>query len=392
MHRILNYAQIAGFAAILSFNLNAQEKTNKKGSEYRFTMVKNLEAGPVQNQNQTSTCWSFSSLSFFESEIVRMGKGKSLNLSEMFVVNKVYTLKAENYIRMHGKTNFAEGGGFPDVVCVLKNYGMVPEEIYTGKKDTSAPHNHKLLEKTLLNILGPAADDRTQKIDFEFMTNTVKSVCDEYLGKIPETFTYRGKTYTPKTYAQETGLNPDDYVFLTSFSHHPFYSSFVLEIPDNWNWQSVHNLPLDEFKQVLQQALQSGYTIAWGADISERGFMRADGLAIVPEKAIEKMSEEEKKILSIVPQKQLEISQDLRQKAFDNYETQDDHGMHIIGLAKDQNNTPYYYVKNSWGKESNQCDGYFFASESYVLYKTTSIMLHKKAIPAAIAQKLGIKQ
>lgn len=392
MKRLVSSYVIIGFAFLCPFSYQAQEKTNKKGSEYRFTMVKNIEAGPVQNQNQTSTCWSFSSLSFFESEMMRLGKDKTINLSEMFVVNKVYSLKAENFIRMHGKTNFAEGGGFPDVINVLRNYGMVPEEVYSGKKDSTAPHNHKLLEKTLTNILEPAADERTQKIDQEFMLNTVKSVCDEYLGRVPEKFTYKGKSYTPKSFGQETGLNPDDYVFLTSFSHHPFYTSFVLEIPDNWNWQPAYNLPLEEFREVMQSALKNGYTIAWGADVSEKGFMRADGLAIVPEKPIEKMTEEEKLNLSLRPQKQLAITQSMRQKAFDNYETQDDHGMHIIGLANDQNNTPYYYVKNSWGKESNQCDGYFFASESYVLYKTTSIMLHKKAIPAAIAQKLGIKQ
>lgn len=391
MQKTNSYLVLAAAILLLSTVAKAQEKTNKKGSEYKFTMLKNLDATPVQNQNMTSTCWSFSSLSFFESEMMRMGKDKNLNLSEMYVVNKVYSLKADNYIRMHGKTNFGEGGGFPDAINVLKNYGMVPEEVYTGKKDTTAPHNHKLLEKTLINILEPAADEKTQKLDFEFMHNTVKSVCEEYLGKAPETFSYRGKSYTPKTYAQETGLNPDDYIFLTSFTHHPFYSSFIVEIPDNWNWQAAFNLPLEEFKEVMSYALKNGYTIAWGADVSEKGFMRADGLAIIPEKAFEKMSDDEKKSLSYIPQKQLTITQEIRQKAFDNYETQDDHGMHIIGLARDQNNTPYYYVKNSWGKNSNECDGYFFASESYVLYKTTTIMLHKKAIPAGIYQKLDIR-
>jgi bleomycin hydrolase len=382
--------------ALLSFSLlaSAQEsdsyRTNKKDSEYKFTTVKNLDATPVQNQNMTSTCWSFSSLSFFESEMLRLGKDKDLNLSEMFVVNKVYSLKADNYVRMHGRTNFGEGGGFPDAVAVLKNYGMVPEDVYTGKKDASAPHNHKLLETTLKNILQPASSDETQKIDFNFLHNTVNSVCDEYLGKIPEKFEYKGKSYTPKTYAEATGLNPDDYIFLTSFSHHPFYSQFVLEIPDNWNWQTTYNLPLNDFQEVMNHAINTGYTFAWGADVSEKGFMRADGLAVIPENYLGKMSDDEKKNLSVKPHKQMTITQEIRQKAFDNYETQDDHGMHVIGIMKDQNNTPYYLVKNSWGKESNQCDGYFFASESYVLYKTTSIMLHKKALPPAIAKKLGI--
>ncbi|MEI6021085.1 MAG: C1 family peptidase [Bacteroidota bacterium] len=370
----------------------AQEKTNKKDSEYKFSLIKNLDATGIQNQNQTSTCWSFSSLSFFESELIRMGKGKEFNLSEMFVVRKVYSLKADNYVRMHGKTNFGEGGGFPDAILVLKNDGMMPEDLYTGKKDLKAPHNHKLLETTLKNILIPASLDETQKIDFSFIHNTINAACDDFLGKVPEKFEYNGKSYTPKSYAEATGLNPDDYVFLTSFSHHPFYHPFVLEIPDNWNWQQVYNLPLNELSEVMNSAINSGYTIAWGADVSEAGFMRKDGLAIVPETPIAQMTDEEKKNLSIKPVKQLNITQEIRQKAFDNYETQDDHGMHLIGQYKDQNGTLYYYVKNSWGKESNQCDGYFFASESYVLFKTTSIMLHKKAIPAAIAKKLGIVQ
>ncbi len=375
-----------------SLQIIAQPATNRKDSEYRFSTVKNLEATPVQNQNQTSTCWSFSSLSFFESELIRLGKGKEFNLSEMFVVNKVYSLKADNFIRMHGKTNFGEGGGFPDAIQVLRQYGLMPEEIYSGKKDLKSPHNHHLLETTLSNILRPSAQEETQKIDFSFLHNTVAATVDEFLGKTPEKFDYKGKSYTPRTYADATGLNPDDYIFLTSFSHHPFYEAFVLEIPDNWNWQKVYNLPLAEFSEVMRNAIQSGYTIAWGADVSEKGFMRADGLAIVPEKPFSEMTEEERKSLATKPVKQLSMTQELRQKAFDNYETQDDHGMHIIGLAKDQNETNYYVVKNSWGRESNQCDGYFFASESYVLYKTTSIMLHKKALPVAVAKKLGIQQ
>ncbi len=371
---------------------NSQDRTNKKGSEYNFTVIKEIDATPVQNQNQTSTCWSFSSLSFFESEMIRMGKGKDFNLSEMFVVRKVYPMKAANYIRMHGRTNFAEGGGFPDVLAVMKQYGMVPEEVYTGKKDPAAPHNHKLLETTLRNVLMPAAQDETQRLDFSFLHNAINAICDEFLGKVPETFEYKGKKYTPQTYLEATGLKADDYVILTSFSHHPYYSSFVLEIPDNWNWQTAYNVPLEDFKSIMQQALQNGFTFAWGADVSEKTFLRADGLALLPEKSYQLMSDDERKNLSTKPVAQMAVTQEIRQKAFDNYETQDDHGMHITGLVKDQNGTLYYVVKNSWGTEVNQCGGYFYASESYVLCKTTSIMLHKKALPAGIAKKLGIQQ
>jgi bleomycin hydrolase len=370
----------------------AQEKTNKKESEYRFTTIKNLEATPVQNQNMTSTCWSFSALSFFESEIIRLGKGKDYNLSEMFIVRKSYAQKADNYIRMHGKTNFGEGGEFSDALNVIKNYGLMPEEIYTGKKDINSPHNHKALETKLKKIIQTASFDETDKIDFDFLHDSVNTVCDEFLGKTPDNFEYKGKSYTAKSYAESTGLNPDDYIFITSFSHHPFYSKFVLEVPDNWNWESMYNLPINELQEVMSYAINKGYSIAWAADVSEKGFLYTDGLAINPEKPISNMSNEEKKKLSIKPHKQLDINQDIRQKAFDNFETQDDHGMHIVGLVKDQLNTPYYIVKNSWGKERNQCDGYFYASESYVLFKTTNIMINKNALAPIIAKKLGIIQ
>ena len=381
------------FLLLLAVNfIIAQELTNKKGSEIKFTTVKTVDGTDVQNQNITSTCWSFSSLSFFESELIRMGKGKDFNLSEMFIVRKAYPLKAANFIRMYGKTNFGEGGGFPDALNVIKNYGIVPEDVYTGKKDSKDIHNHRLLESTLTSILQSSALREAQEIDYNFFMNSVNAVCDEFLGKVPEKFEYKGKTYTPKTYAEATGLNPDDYVFLTSFTHHPFYSKFVLEVPDNWNWELMYNIPLNELQETMTHAINSGYSFAWAADVSEKGFMFKDGLAIVPENPINTMTAEEKQNLSIKPFKQLSITQEMRQKAFDNYQTQDDHGMHIIGIVKDQNNTPYYYVKNSWGKDRNECSGYFFASESYVLYKTTSIMLHKKAIPASIAKKLGISQ
>ncbi len=369
-----------------------QETTNKKGSEYKFTSVKNLDATPVQNQNMTGTCWSFSGLSFFESELIRMGKGKEFNLAEMFVATKAYPLKADNFIRMHGKSNFGEGGGFPDVVNVIRKFGMVPEEIYSGKKDIKAPHNHGLLEATLNGIVKAAADDKNQKIDLEAVHATIEGACEAFMGKVPEKFEYKGKNYTPRSYADAMGINPDDYIFVTSFTHHPFYSKFVMEIPDNWNWDQMYNVPLADLKEIINYSLDNGYTIAWAADVSEKGFMFRDGLAIVPDKPFDKLTDDEKKSWTLKPQTQLNITQEVRQKAFDNYETQDDHGMHIVGSVKDQNGTVYYSVKNSWGNELNECDGYLYASESYVLYKTTSLMLYKKAIPPTIAKKLGIVQ
>ncbi len=364
--------------------------TNMKGSEYKFTVVKSLDANAVQNQGQTGTCWSFSSMSFFESELIRMGKGKEFNLAEMYIARKAYPLKADNYIRMHGRANMAEGGGFSDVVNVIRRYGMVPEEVYTGKKNPKDPHNHAVLEATLKGIVNAAADDKNSKIDFEATHQAVEAACDAFLGKAPEKFTYKGKEYTPKSYAESTGINPDDYVFLTSYTHHPFYSKFTLEVPDNWNWDQMYNLPLNEFQEVMHNAINTGFTFAWASDVSEKGFRFKDGLAIVPEIPYSDMTDEEKADLVKKPHAQFKVTQENRQKAFDNYESQDDHGMHVVGIVKDQKDTPYYIVKNSWGTDRNECDGYFYASESYVLYKTTSIMLHKKAIPPAIAKKLGI--
>ena len=366
--------------------------TNMKGSEYKFTVVKSLDVNAVQNQGQTGTCWSFSSMSFFESELIRMGKGKDFNLAEIFVARKAYPLKADNYVRMHGRANMGEGGGFSDVINVMRRYGMMPEEAYTGKKNPKDPHNHSVLEATLKAIVGAVADDKNNKIDFEAMHTSIENTCDAYLGKVPEKFTYKGKEYTPKSYGEATSINPDDYVFLTSFTHHPFYSKFTLEVPDNWNWDQMYNLPLNEFQEVMQHSINNGFSFAWASDVSEKGFRFKDGLAIVPEIPFSDMSDDEKADLVKKPHAQFKVTQENRQLAFDNYETQDDHGMHIVGLVKDQNATPYYIVKNSWGKDRNECDGYFYASESYVLYKTTSIMLHKKGIPTAIAKKLGITQ
>lgn len=391
---IFNISLVFGFSvSVFAQQAPYQEPlTNMKGSEYKFTIIKSLDASAVQNQNQTSTCWSFSSLSFFESEMIRMGKGKDFNFSEMYVARKVYPMKADNYVRMHGKTNMSEGGGFPDVIEVIRKYGMVPEEVYTGKKNPKEPHNHVVLESVLRGIVSAVVDDKNSKIDFESTHSSIEKTCDAFLGEDPKKFTYKGKEYTPKTYAESTGINPDDYVFLTSFSHHPFYTKFSLEVPDNWNWQTMYNLPLNELQEVMQSSILNGYSFAWAADISEKGFKFKEGLAIVPETPFSEMSETEKTDLVKKPHTQLKITQENRQIAFDNYETQDDHGMHVIGLVKDQNQTTYYVVKNSWGKDRNECGGYFYASENYVLYKTTNIMLHKKAIPATIAKKLGITQ
>ena len=371
------------------FLLQAQAPaTNKKNSEYKFTIVKSIDATPVQNQGKTGTCWSFSTLSFFESEVMRAKKIKDVKLSEMFVVRKTYPLKAEGFVRMHGSAQFAEGGEPSDVINCWINYGMVPREVYDGNFKES--YNHAAMDSTLVSEMKKVVDPANKTIDPAAYKATVETILDKYLGKAPEEFDYKGKKYTPKTYAAELGLNPNDYVALSSFIHHPFYQSFILEVPDNWAWKQYNNVTLDDLMNTIDNAINAGYGVAWAADVSEPTFRFKDGLALVPANW-EKMTEEEKNNCFVKPCKQQVITQELRQQKFDNYETQDDHGMHIIGVAKDQTGAKYYLIKNSWGNTRNECDGYFYASPEYVKLKTISITVNKKVVAPELMKKIGVK-
>lgn len=375
-------------AAVFALSVNAQEATNKKDGNFKFSILKSLDKNEVDNQNRTSTCWSFSSLSFFESELLRMGKGK-VNLSEMFVVRKSYEAKADIYVRMHGNFSFSPGGAFHDALNVWKRYGMMPQSAYAGLNYGETKHNHSELDGILSDMVKNVVKAPNGKISTSWK-DAMNGILDAYLGKVPETFDVNGKKMTSQEYAKSLGLNPDDYVSLSSFTHHPAYSKFILEVPDNWALGEVYNLPLNEFAETMEAAINNGFSFAWASDVSEKGFSWKNGVAVVPERGWEDATKAEIDSLTSWPTKQLTITPELRQKAFDNYETQDDHGMHITGLAKDQNGTKYYIVKNSWGTKSNDCDGYMYASEAYVLYKTTCILVHKNAIPKHIAKKLGL--
>ena len=360
--------------------------SNAEGSKYQFIKVVNLEALPVQNQSITGTCWSFSALSFMESEMMRMGK-EGINLSEMFVVNHAYKDKARKYIRMHGALNFGPGGAFHDIPYVIRNYGIVPEEVYNGINYGGTRHDHRELDKIMQAMVDAIKSNPAKKLTPAW-DDAVQSVLNSYLGAIPESFEYRGKEYTPKSFAESTGLNMDDYIEISSYTHHPFYSRFILEVPDNWMWGSVFNVPLDDLVRIIDHALENGYTVAWAADVSEKGFSFRKGLAIVPEDPATLDPKDEtipNAFLEPVPEKK--ITQEMRQEAFDNYETTDDHGMQITGLYKDAEGNKFYFVKNSWGT-SNFDQGYFFASEAYVRYKTMDIMIHKNALPKDLRKKL----
>ena len=384
-----------------SFSLVAQSTDNSE-SGYKFTVIKDIPATKVKDQYRSGTCWSFGGIALMESELLRMGKG-DYDLSEMFIVRNAYADKAINYIRFHGKTNFGSGGEFHDVINMIRKYGIVPESVYDGLKYGENKHIHGEIDEVLKAFVDALLKNEDKKLT-PVWPDAFNAILDTYFGKVPDKFDYKGKSFTPKTFTSELGINPDDYIPITSFSHHPFYKKFVLELPDNWAFESVYNVPLDELWQIVVYAINNGYSVAWASDVSEKGFSWSNGLAIVPEVKTEdlkgtekdkweKMTEREKNEQLYKfdkPGKEMVITQEIRQKAFDNYQTEDDHGMLITGLVKDQNGTEYLKVKNSWSDENHKYNGYFYTSKSYFLYKTTNIMLHKNAIPKDIAKKLGL--
>ena len=396
------------FAAMGLFSISgmAQEaKEQPKEEGFVFTTVKELPITSIKNQNRAGTCWCYSSMAFLEAELLRMNKGE-YDFSEMYIVHNTYLDRADKAVRTHGDASFSQGGSFYDVIYGMEHFGLVPEaEMRPGAMYGDSLSNHTELSAVSDAVVAAIAKGRLSKLQSDangtpLWKKSIEAIHDIYLGERPEKFTYNGKEYTPKSFYESTGLNADDYVSLTSYTHHPFYSQFVLEIQDNWRWALSYNLPIDELMEVFDNAIMNGYSIAWGSDVSENGFTR-DGIAVMPdqEKAQElsgsdmahwlKMKPEEKK-LNTKPQPQIWCTQEQRQLAYDNWETTDDHGMLIYGIAKDQEGNEYYMVKNSWGK-TGKYDGIWYASKAFVRYKTMNIVVHKDALPKDIAKKLGLK-
>ena len=398
-------ALCAVLAATAQTPQTAQTPEKPQPEGYHFTDGATVDITPVKDQSRSGTCWCFSTLSFLESEIMRAG-GKPLHLSEMWIVRHTFLQKAERYVRMHGSVNFAEGGAAHDVTEAIARFGIVPFEAYPGLNyGTEKPDFHELsaVLKAYLDAVMKAASQSRKPLSTAWKRG-YNAILDEYFGPVPATFTYEGKEYTPESFAAALPLDMDDYIELTSYTHHPFYGKFILEVPDNWLWGEVYNLPLDEMMTTLDHALATGYAIAWGTDVSEKGFSRTKGLGIMLEADLESMSgteaekwgkltarEKEAALYTFdKPGKELTITQEMRQTAFDNYETTDDHGMVIVGTATDQAGNAYYKVLNSWG-EVPPYGGYWYFSRPFVAYKTMDLLLNKKALPKEVAKKLGIK-
>ena len=394
-------------AALAMACLAVSAKESKTSPEYEFTVVKENPVTSIKNQYRSGTCWCFSALSFLESEILRT-TGMETDLSEMFVVGKSYRDRAVKYVRLDGQLNFAAGSSFGDVLHVIDDYGIVPQDAMPGFNYGTDKPEHSELDAVLKGYVDGIKENPNRKLTTAWLRG-FDGIVEAYFGEYPETFIVDGKEFTPESYRDHLGFNYDDYVNITSFTHHPFYKPFIIEVCDNWRWDSAYNLPIDEMMEVMYNAIENGYTIAWGSDVSEKGFTR-DGLAVMPveEKKNEAGSDQEKwvgkdnskkeekktgkkneKVKPELPAEMV-ITQEMRQEGYDRKTTTDDHGMHIYGLAQDQNGTKYFMVKNSWG-EAGKYKGIWYASDAFVRYKTMNIVVHKDAIPEHIAKKLGIR-
>lgn len=369
---------------------------------FKFTDVVTVKTTPVQDQNQSGTCWCFSGNTFTEDELMKL-QGKEVDLSEMYTVRMCYEEKAMRFIRMYGQVNFSEGGGLLDVPYIIGKYGAVPEEAYPGLNYGEDSHNHNELISVLTAYLKSVASLPNKKLSKAWFEG-FKGILDAYFGKVPETFTYDGKTYTPQSFAASLNLDLDNYAAFTSFTHHPFYKPFILEVPDNWLFGQYMNVKLDELKAIIDSSLEKGHAVLWAADVSEPGFNFRRGFAVMPkEKNIDAMSEDERNEWQKIsdrkrkeiekdiqgPVEEIVVTQELRQEMFDTQETTDDHGMVIVGYATDQNGKRYYKVQNSWN--TNQLyDGFFYVSEPYLLAKTMSILVNKDVVPASIKAETGL--
>ena len=397
------FIAVISLALLLNIQVTAQEEEKKEEKKvFEFTDVIDIENTSVKNQYRSGTCWSFSGVGFVEAELLRM-TGKEYDLSEMFVVSHTYSDKARKYVRLHGKLNFSAGAEVTDVLRVIKLYGMVPDTACSGLEYGEPMHTHGELDLVLKNFVDAIIKNKNRKLT-PVWHDAFDKVLNTYLGELPRKFNYEGKEYTPISFADATGFNADDYVEITSYSHRPYYKEFIMEIPDNWLWASIYNVKLDEMMNTIDNALENGYTIAWGADVSNKGFAWKKGVAIIPAEDKTDLSGTEKEKWEALTKKEKQkamfafegpvpekvITPELRQEHYDNYLVTDDHGMLIVGTAVDQDGNKFYKIKNSWGTDGHIYDGYFYASVAYLKLQTIGIAIHKDAVPKKLSKKLGL--
>jgi aminopeptidase C len=401
MKKFMTFALMAMVA--LSVSAAKKKAPAKDQNKPVFTVIKEIPVTSIKDQNRSGTCWDYSTLSYFEAEILK-ATGKEYDLCESFVANKTYLERAIQVVRFHGDCQFAQGGSAEDVLSTLKTHGIIPEGImpFPGSLYGDSLNNFNEFFSLLEPYVAAISKSLAKKISNQWKVG-LQGILDAYLGKCPEEFTYEGKKYTPKSFMASLGINLDDYVSITSYTHHPFYTTFAVEIQDNWRFPQSYNLPMDEMMQIIDNALDLGYTIAWGGDVSEEGFTRKGLAYAIDAKAAQslggsdmarwlKLTAEKKRNLidslgctvpEVVP------TQQMRQERFDNWELTDDHGMHIYGLAKDQNGKEYYMVKNSWG-ETGDYQGTWYMTKAFIAANTMDYLVNKKAIPAEIRKKLGL--
>lgn len=381
-------------ALLIAGSLHAQDDLVRKTSAtatdstgYRFTTVVSTEATPVQNQASSGTCWSYATNSFLESEMIRNG-GPAIHLSKIYTARRSYEDKADAYVRMHGNLNYGDGGEPHDVVNMYAKYGTMPEEAYTGLNYGTDKNQFAELQAMLKAMLDVVIKAPNRGKLTPVWKKAFSNVLDAYLGPVPETFTYKGKSYTPQSFAKEVvKLDPADYVEFLSMTTAPYYAETMMMVPDNWALQQAWNIPMEDMVTIIDHALKNGYSVAWGGDVSEPSFSWKNGIAWIPVTPADDLTKEQKEDLFTGPKPEMTITPELRQEAFDNYTTQDDHGMQITGIAKDQAGNEWYIVKNSWGVK-NDHEGYLYMSKNFVRYKTTSFMVNRKGVPSGIMKKL----
>ena len=366
--------------------VNSLKNNKSENPDFQFTTIKRNDVTSVKNQGSSGTCWSYSGNSFLESEMIRMGK-QPVDIAEIYTARQVYRDKAKLYVLNGGSLEWGEGGALHDVINMYKKYGAVPQEAYTGLLHGATRNNFKEMSAVIKNMLDAYVKNPAGKLSPNWLSN-IDNVLDSYLGKYPESFFYNGKRYTPQTFAKEViGINPENYVGISSYKDYPYYQRFVLPVPDNWSHDTNWNVPMEELTKIIDNAIQKGFTVGWATDVSEPYFSYKNGVAYVPDLDLDNISDEQRADLFKGPKPDKKITEDMRQLGLNNLTTTDDHGMQIVGLAKDQTGKEYYIVKNSWG-ETNDYQGYIYVTKPYVQFKSTAILVHKDAIPTEILKKL----